>query len=386
MQNLKYIRANLYMNNTILLKDSICQLKKECRSMIDTCKKEVREMTNEEQEKFNDIKSKIEERKKELDALEKELASETKKEEKNTRNNTMKNTSLVKEIRNALENNIKNITIPAETRAVQVQGENGVHDEVIETEIQGILEPLYANSVLAQLGVRFYPGLPHGDVQIPIMSKSNVGWVGEINAASATSNTFTTVKLSPKRLSAYVDISKQLLVQDTIGVEAAIRRDIVNALNDKLEATILGKAAGDTNKPAGIFNGKTLTSVSSFEDLCDLEATVENANFNGEMKYLLSTGAKAALRAMAKSSKSTQLVLEGGEVDGTPIVVTSNVEDDRFVYGDFSNIVVGSWGDIEITIDEYTQAINGCVRLVINAYFDEAITREAGLAFAQIGE
>lgn len=371
--------------NTIVLKDSIYQLTKECRAIVDQCKAEKRDLTEEESTHFNDNKKKIEEQRKELDALEKKLASEETKEDKNTRNHKMEKTSLVKEIRRALDNNEKKIIIPAETRAVQVQGGSGVHDEVVETEIQGILEPLYANSVLAQLGVRFYPGLPHGDVQIPIMGKSNVGWVGEINAASATSNTFTTVKLTPKRLSAYVDISKQLLAQDTIGVEAAIRRDIVNALNDRLEATILGAAAGDTNKPAGIFNGKTVSSCSSFEDLCALEATVEHANFTGQMKYLLSTGAKAALRAMAKSSKSTQLVLEGGEVDGTPIVVTSNVADDKFVYGDFSNIVVGSWGDIEITLDEYTQAINGCIRLVINAFFDEAITRADGLAFGQIG-
>jgi hypothetical protein len=56
-------------------------------------------------------------------------------------------------------------------------------------------------------------------------------------------------------LTAYVDISKQLIYQDTVGVENAIRRDIVNALNDKLEATIFGAVAGDATKPAGIFYG-----------------------------------------------------------------------------------------------------------------------------------
>jgi len=377
------------MRNTLELRDSINQMIQECRSIVDTCMTEVRNLTDEEKSRYNSLKVDIELRKEELSQLERKLEQnieEGNQQEKNTRNNNMTKTSLVKELRNAIENNQKKIVVPAETRAVTVQGNDGVHDQVIETEIQGILEPLYANSVLAGLGVRFYPGLPHGDVQIPIMGKSNVGWTGEISAASATSNDFTTVKLSPKRLSAYVDISKQLLVQDTIGVENAIRRDIVNALNDKLEATILGAEAGNANKPAGIFNGKTLKSVSTFADLCKVEAGVENANFNGQMRYLLSTGAKAALRAMPKSTKSTQLVLEGGEVDGTPILVTSNVAGNKFVYGDFSNIVVGSWGDIEITIDEYTQAINGCVRLIINAYFDANITRGDGLAFGQIGE
>jgi len=96
---------------------------------------------------------------------------EINKENKNNHNIMNKQYSLVKELRNAIDNNEKSITVNAETRTMTVQGYgegasavDGVHDEVIETEIQGILEPLYANSVLANLGVRFYSGLPKGDV------------------------------------------------------------------------------------------------------------------------------------------------------------------------------------------------------------------------------
>ena len=53
-------------------------------------------------------------------------------------------TTLIKELRKAIDNNQKSITINAETRTMQVTGESTVHDAVIETEIEGILEPLYA--------------------------------------------------------------------------------------------------------------------------------------------------------------------------------------------------------------------------------------------------
>jgi len=389
------------MKNSLELKDSISQLRKRAEEIVESVEKEEREMTEDEEKEFNQIKEDIETKKAELKDLEEKLAKyrdelpeEVKEEEiepqKNNRNRSMKKEeSIVLKLRNALDNNQKSIKLNASTRSVTVNGDGvaeGVHDQVVETEIQGILEPLYAKSVLAKLGVKFYPGLPQGDIQIPIMGKSNVGWAGEIEAATATGNTFTTKKLSPKRLTAYVDISKQLIYQDTIGVEAAIRRDIVNALNDKLEATILGLANKTDNQPAGIFYGQTISTCDTFAKVCQLEATVENANVTGEMKYLLSPSAKADLRAMAKSTKSTQLVFEGGEVDGVPAIVTSNVAGKNFVYGDFSNIAVGSWGDIDVTIDEYTQAVNGCVRLVINAYFDEVITRPEGLAFGKTGE
>lgn len=347
------------------------------------------EAENREEEKPEEVEKPEEEVEKPVE--EKAEKREINKENKNNINIMNKQNSLVKELRNAIENNQKSITIAAENRTVTVQGYgegasavDGVHDQVIETEIQGILEPLYANSVLANLGARFYTGLPHGDVQVPKMGKGSCGWAGEIEAASASGNTFTTVKLSPKRLTAYVDISKQLLAQDTIGVEAAIKRDIVNALNDKLEATIFGAVAGDDTKPAGIFYGATETNIDTFAQLCAFEASLDDANVNGQKKYLMGNTAKATFRSMIKGTNNTGMVLENGQIDGTPMLNTSNVSTKKFVYGDFNYLAIGSWGDIEITIDQYTQAVNGCVRLVINAFFDAKVLRPEAFKFGNV--
>jgi len=263
--------------------------------------------------------------------------------------------------------------------------------DVIETEFKGLLEPLYAQSALAKLGVRFYPGLPQGNIHVPIMGKGTVGWATEMGNSSDGAQTFTSVELTPKRLTAYVDISKQLLNQDTIGVEEAVRRDIVKAISDKLEATIFGKAAGSATQPKGMFWDasaspaavRTLDDGTDFAKVCGIEAGVEAANYTN-VKYLLSPNAKADLRAMAKSTKNTQLVYEGGEIDGTPAITTSNVGiNGAYIYGDFSNLLVASWGNIEITVDEYTQATKGCVRLVVNAYFDAKVAREDAFAYAR---
>lgn len=400
--------------NSVELKDKQATLLKRCKEIVDTCKKEIREMTDDEQAEFDAAKAEIASLKGQLDELKKKLeayevptideSEEVKadfceedpmaeeevikvEELKSKRNKTNKmRKSIVKEIRSAIANGTKNFKINADTekRAIQVTGVSGVHDEVVETEIQGILEPLYAKSVLAELGVKWYTGLPQGDIQVPVMGKGTVGWADEVAAASAGGNVFSAVLLQPKRLTAYVDISKQLLNQDTIGVENAIRRDIVNAINDKLEATIFSDNAGDATKPAGIFYDSSVFDASTFKAVVDLEAKVESNNVYGDMKYLLSTGAKADLRAMPKSTKNTQLVMEGGEIDGTPAVVTSNVEGaGYYAYGNFENLAVASWGDIDITVDEYTQAVNGCVRLVVNAYFDAKKLRPEAFIFGK---
>ena len=282
------------------------------------------------------------------------------------------------EMRSAGQSFSGQIQLPVESRAaVTVTNE---HDDVIEVEFADLLTPLRAKNVLVAAGAKYMSGLI-GDVQVPIMGAGNVTWEGEVASAQEAGYTFTSKKLQPKRLTAYVDISKQFLVQDSIGAEQAIRADIVAAINSKLESTILGSAAGSTTTPAGIFYGQSPKTITTFKDICDLEASIEDANVIGECKYVMSNKAKAALRNMPKSSKSTQLVMENGEVDGTPVLNTSNVEAQNIAYGDWNNLAIGQWGAIDLVIDPYTLAKDGQVRIVINAFFDAVTLRPEAFAF-----
>ena len=282
------------------------------------------------------------------------------------------------EMRSAGQSFSGQIQLPVESRAaVTVTDE---HDDVIEVEFADLLTPLRAKNVLVAAGAKYMSGLI-GDVQVPIMGAGNVTWEGEVASAQDAGYTFTSKKLQPKRLTAYVDISKQFLVQDSIGAEQAIRADIVAAINSKLESTILGSAQGSTTTPAGIFYGQTPKKITTFKDICDLEASIEDANVIGECKYVMSNKAKAALRNMPKSSKSTQLVMENGEVDGTPVLNTSNVEAQNIAYGDWNNLAIGQWGAIDLVVDPYTLAKDGQVRIVINAFFDAVTLRPEAFAF-----
>ena len=282
------------------------------------------------------------------------------------------------EMRSAGQSFSGQIQLPVESRAaVTVTDE---HDDVIEVQFADLLTPLRAKNVLVAAGAKYMSGLI-GDVQVPIMGAGNVTWEGEVASAQEAGYTFTSKKLQPKRLTAYVDISKQFLVQDSIGAEQAIRADIVAAINSKLESTILGSAAGSTTTPAGIFYGQSPKTIATFKDICDLEASIEDANVIGECKYVMSNKAKAALRNMPKSSKSTQLVMENGEVDGTPVLNTSNVEAQNIAYGDWNNLAIGQWGSIDLVVDPYTLAKDGQVRIVINAFFDAITLRPEAFAF-----
>ena len=276
------------------------------------------------------------------------------------------------------------LVIPTnEARAIHSVTADG--EKVVATEVFDILTPLRAKNVLAQAGATIYSNLT-SDVKIPIMSKSNVTFEDENGEAKDGAGAFNYLKLTPHRLTAYVDISKELLAQDSVDVENAIRTDLVNAINSKLEEAFLSDFSGSTVQPKGVFAVVKPDSAvtKDFATLVANEAKVEDANILNEPCYILSNKAKAALRAMAKGAKSTELVYENGEVDGTKAYNTSNVKDFNYLFGDMSSLVIGTWSGLDLIVDPYTQAAKGAVRLVVNMYVDFGVARPETLVAGKL--
>ena len=336
-----------------------------------------------------------------------EVQEETEpKENRNNINNTknihMSNFSLIKAINDVVNNRNINedalnviemgatemrksglsysgqIQLPVEERGDAVAATVATDGkEIVATDKLNILSPLMGKSILAEAGATFLTGLV-GNISIPNYTGSTCGWKGELEAADNGKGIFGSVELSPKRLTAYIDISKQFLTQDSVGAEEMLRADIVNSLVAKLEQTIFGDAAGDNTKPAGIFNGAE-TVAPSYQGVCEAEAAV--TDYSGEKRFVMSPTAKSAFKqATISGTKSDlRLLLEDGEVDGYPVSDSSNVVAGGYAFGDFSELVVAQWGGIDIVVDPYTLATKNAIRLVINAYFDAKVRRDGAI-------
>lgn len=280
----------------------------------------------------------------------------------------------VKEMRQAGLNTVGQLYIPFEKRAaVSVTAEGS---DIVGTNLMAIEPALRAKNVLVQSGAKFMTGLS-GNVQIPRLSPSNVGWQNEVGQAVDGAPTFDNVTLTPHRLTCFVDLSKQLLVQDSLSVEEAIRQDIIAAITSKLEATILSADARTVSNPGGLMAGKTPTAVATFADICKLEAAVESAGVLNPVSYVVSPSVRANFRDMTKG-KGMQLAYVDNSLDGATVLSTGNMKDKHFIVADWTNLALAQFGSLDITVDSYSQAVNGCVRLVINSYWDcQAIRPEA---------
>ena len=343
------------------------------------------------------------------DGSEEEEPEDKDKEKDKQKNRHMENFSIVKSIRSIVDNrpldevnqNVLNagrkemrdagisfggqIQLPLEYReepgpspspsvTVNQAGVDTYGKELIQTDKFSLMEPLTNKLVFTELGATYLNVT--NNVSVPKMSALNAGWVGEIEDAANTTATFETVDYSPKRISAYIDISKTLLYQDGTGVENMIRNQIVEALAQVLESTVLGTEAETNKKPAGIFNAAASKELT-FAGLIAMEKSLEEANVNGEFKYLVNPAIKATLRqtAVGGSKSDFRMLLDSdNEINGIPVVCTNNAK--GIAVADWSNLWITTFGGVDIVVDTVSQAVKNCIRIVVSMNVDAKFVRD----------
>lgn len=313
-----------------------------------------------------------------------ETDEDEEKDKINDRNiSKMEKFSLTKEIRSAIESGTNKVDMRAYTVA-----DEGT--DVVGTDVFDIFAPLRAKNVLTDLGVRYIGGIKN-NVVVPVGTPCEAKFANETADASNGSGSISSVKLSPKRITAKVPVSLELLAQDSVGVEQMIREDLQNAVYTAIEDKVFGRQAESTDVYAGLINGVTnasIADVSTFSALMNMEATIENANVDvSKCKYVVSPSAKAKLRSMPKSAKTTELVMQNGEIDGTEVYSTGHLNDVSVgvIVGDWSQLCVASWDAVTIDTVRDTESLsNGTVNLIVNAYVDVKCARKNAFAFGKV--
>ena len=373
------------------LKEKVLDLKEQVRQLIEAGEAEQRELNEDETTKLGELRTQIADAEAELANIEKEnrnLAKETKeinnKETKSERKmvklvsliNAVANNQVTDEMRQYIEGN--KITMRSEL-AIQA-GVEGAGQENVPEDKKSLDVAIRNASVLNRMGCTWF-GNAVGDISLPHYSGSQVGWKGEIEAADNGQGEFSEVLLQPKRLTAYLDVSKQFLLQDSNDAEAILMRDLAEAIAEHLDETVMGADSGTTTQPAGIFSddygiaatGNTLSAIT-YDNVLALESAVEENN-GYNFIFVANPKVKYALKGTQMAS-GLQMVYSAGEIDGYKAVVSNSVVDGGLVCLDPRDLAVAQWGGVEITVDTVSRAIYGEVRLVVNAYFDAKLRGE----------
>ena len=371
------------MKNILELQEERISLVEELKNLVNAS--ETRMLEEAEPTKAAELRAKIDE----VDAEIKSIEEENRQLNENKENKETK--KMAKEIRLIdMINGVVNGNLTDEQRAMMknsntinyrsdiVAGVDANGGYNVPEEKKGLDVAIRNASVMSKIGATWF-GSAVGDISIPKYSGSNVAWKGEISAATDGAGTFSEVVLKPKRLTAYIDISRTFLAQDSNDAESILIKDLAEAIAEKFDKTVFGSGTGSTDEPAGLFSvsgvvtGNSLSGIT-YDSILDLESAVEEKN-GVDFMFIANPKVKYALKGTQMAS-GLQMVWNAGEVDGYKAVVSNSVENKGIICMNPRDLAVATWSGVEITIDTVSRAIYNEIRLVVNFLCDAKLRGE----------
>ena len=244
------------------------------------------------------------------------------------------------------------------------------------------VDVLRSKSVALELGATVLPGLI-GDVSIPTRTAGATAYfVAESGSVTESTGTFGTISMSPKVMGAYSKFSHLMKLQATPEIEGLIRDDFISTLATKLDSVALN--GGGSNEPDGILQTTGIGSVAigsnggaiTLDKVLDLKQTVavDNADV-ANCAFVTNTAVENALSKLKDGNSAYHLNPYAGAVGEQQLanrsfMVTNNVPSNltkgsssgvcsAMIYGNFSDLLIGLFGDSEILVDPYSAMQTG---------------------------
>jgi len=289
------------------------------------------------------------------------------------------------------------ILLPAEVMRNWHRDMNSSDDSALFTDdFRGgdFIDALRNASSVMQAGARMLSGLS-GDVKIPKKTAaSSAGWIASEGGASSESEmTVGSVSMAPKTLGAFTDVTRQLMIQSSMDVEALIREDLAEAIALAIDLAGL-EGSGSSGQPTGILNTTGVNTVTNFAganptfaEVVTLETAVAEDNaLLGNLAYILPAAMNGALKTTEKATGTAQFVAEpGGTINGYQSIVTNQGTAGNLYFGNFADLLIGMFGGLDIVVDPYTSSTSGTVRVVALQSCDVAVRHAVSFAFGNDG-
>lgn len=279
---------------------------------------------------------------------------------------------------------------------------------LVATELlsASFIELLRNKMMVRALGATMLGGLI-GDIAIPKQTGAATAyWITEGNSPTESQQTLGQVGLTPHTVGAYTDISRKLLLQSSIDVEAFVRSDLAAILAIAQDLAAIN-GSGVDGQPRGILQHPDITTdavgtnggYASWGNIVSLETGVANANADvGTMAYLTNAKLRGQLKQTAKVTSQAIYIWENtqtpgqGMMNGYRAEVSNQVPADlvkgsgsslcALIFGVWNQLVIGEWGGVDVLIDPYTGGTSGAVR--VRVLMDTDIALRHGQSFAVI--
>lgn len=244
---------------------------------------------------------------------------------------------------------------------------------------------LYLNALIQ--GITYLPGLQQ-NVDIPKMTGGATITVAtsEASGFSETALTFGQLTLSPKEIGAYIEITRRLLVQSTPAIDNLVSVMLMKAMALKTNylaiygANASGEPCGVVNTSnIGTFDGSGLGRAGVLNAMAD----ILSSNVVGPLQWLLSAATAEVLMGRDQTSGYGQwLMKDDGKILTFPSQITEQMAANTLLLAKLDELVVGSFGTMEINYDRATLSASGGLRIAIYDLIDCGVKHPGAFSYA----
>lgn len=245
------------------------------------------------------------------------------------------------------------------------------------------IEVLRNASSATRAGMTILSGLV-GNVAIPRQTAGAAStWISaEDGDATESEATFDQVTLTPKDLACYTEVTRRLTQQSDPSVEGIIRRDLAIGQALGIDAAAL-YGTGTGGQPTGIAKTTGINAVNfaasapTYAEIVQMvkEVMADNA-LMGSLNWIIEANGWEGLSTTSKQASGVEgnFILDTTDrIKGYPYILSNQVTDDDYFFGNFSDLLMGEWGGLEINVDPYTSSLKGKVRYVTFKTVDLAV-------------
>ncbi len=269
--------------------------------------------------------------------------------------------------------------------------------ELVATNLlaASFIDVLRNTMVTAKAGITMLPGLI-GDVAIPRQTSGAAStWISAENTdATEGEAQFDQVTLSPKDLACYTQVSRRLFMQSTPAIEGIVRRDLAIAQALGIDLAVLYGSAS-SGQPRGIknqtgVNTKDLSAAApTYAEIIEIvKKVLEDNALVGSCSWLISPAGWEDLKTTGKQASGVEgnfILGENDMIAGYKYQVSNQVTAEEYFFGDFSQVLLGEWGGLEINVDPYTLSLSGQVRYITFKTCDVAVRQPTAFCYSHDG-
>lgn len=295
------------------------------------------------------------------------------------------------------------LVAPTQKRSAMTVGAPTGGGDLVQTDLlaNSMIDVLRARNVLAQAGATFLTGLV-GEIAIPRKtSASTIAEKAETTAGDETEPAVDQVTLSPKKVTAFVEYSRMLMMQSSVDVENFVRDDLAKSVSARLG--YLGLHGAGTPSPTGVAGvtgigsvvGGTTGAAPTWQNIIDLETQVaiDNADI-GSLAYIVNAVTRGFLKGTPKVTGMPTYIWDSQVKDtplnGYPALVTNQVRSDltkstgtglsAIFFGNWADLLIGMWGGLDLLVNPFAKDTAGIIRITVHQFCDVAVRHPESFA------